>query len=229
MEETSFPERSHGNIVILFKSQYSSLLITRSPHFSSFPAFSPPPLSSLEIEACFHLHHILSIKYIRYKHITVAENTIATTIPAAAVFDSCFFSCRVDSRHDVSGGPHRLSLYMNEFGGNLEKVVGISPSRWLFERLRAWRLVNLPSASGTSPLSSLDDKFNLSNFTRFDRDTGISPVREFLLRSRITWSSVRVPSSDGIDPVNEFSDRRNSNSFLHPPSVRGIAPERLFL
>lgn len=136
---------------------------------------------------------------------------MATIIPATWLFDSHFFSLDEDDcEQDTNGGPHKLSLNKNVLSGNLAKVKGIWPWRWLFERLSMWRLVSFPSEYGTFPRSWLKERFSLSNFTRFPREDGISPEREFLLRSRITWSSVSVLNSGGIGPAKKLLESLSS-------------------
>jgi hypothetical protein len=67
------------------------------------------------------------------------------------VFDSCIFPCDVDPEQDTNGELHNPLLFKKELLGNPEKVEGIWPSRWLFERFNTCRLVSLPSEVGTFP------------------------------------------------------------------------------
>lgn len=125
------------------------------------------------------------------------------------------------------GLPQSLSLSANGLGPNLDKPLGISPSRLLFEKSRETIDVGC-IVSGISPENPLPWRCNSVRFCRFIRESGIFPVNLLLSSQSFCRGVMGAKKSSGISSEKLLLDKYRA--FKAPSLLNsGIAPvKKLF-
>lgn len=153
-------------------------------------------------------------------------------------------SVGADIKHWLSGGPHSILFPSKEEVGNVWRVDGIEPFKWLWLKFNCLRpgILN----SGIDPVRKLFWSFKLVRCVKFFIVAGMLPVKELnerstklswreredgiapekLLCCRYTkWREGRESKSDGRSPLRKL-DRRlmmtRASSF--PIVLAGIGP-----